>query len=110
MTTGVKGLPGVNLFDDVADVDGGRRELPASQQEATPSPVTVKRKKTLRMISKGLVRIHNVVRRLSRFSEAIRKGSESPELFPLDYTNAGNDLIHMGFMPMGVNSAVSQSE
>ncbi len=29
---------------------------------------------------------------------------------PLDYTNAGNDLIHMGFMPMGVNSAVSQSE
>lgn len=43
--------------------------------------MTVKRKKTLRKISKGFVRIHNVVRRLSRFSEAIPKGSESPELF-----------------------------
>ena len=97
MTTGVKGLPGVNLFDDVADVDGGRRELPASQQEATPSPVTVKRKKTLRMISKGLVRIHNVVRRLSRFSEAIRKGSESPELFPLDCEKWPRTLNVLGF-------------
>ena len=36
------------------------------------------------MISKGLVRIHNFVRRLSGVSEAIPKGDESPELLPLD--------------------------
>ncbi|WP_312404969.1 hypothetical protein [Brevundimonas sp.] len=44
------------------------------------------------------------------FAEATSDDVESPRSFPLDYTNAGNDLIHMGFMPMGVNSAVSQSE
>lgn len=65
---------------------------------------------TLRKASKGLVRIHFLVKGLPAISEAFSKASERPELFPLDYTNAGNDLIHMGFMPMGVNSAVSQSE
>ncbi len=67
-------------------------------------------KETLRKASKGLARIHFLVSDLSALPEVISKGAEGPESFPLDYTNAGNDLIHMGFMPMGVNSAVSQSE
>jgi len=56
--------------------------IPPDQCRPAPSSVTAKRKKTLRKVSKGPVRIHNVVSALRVTFEATSKAPESPELFP----------------------------